>query len=99
MLPVALRLHRNPLQLLSQYIAQKKEEPEALEKMLPFLSCFRVSKYPMKTTDTVLKTSVFGALRQTPQNSGVYAWDSVPKGVPKSRFQNLAYSVVFGTLP
>ena len=59
MLPVALRLHRNPLQLLSQYIAQKKEEPEALEKMLPSLSCFRVSKYPMKTTDAVPKTFVF----------------------------------------
>jgi hypothetical protein len=59
MLPVALRLHRNPLQLLSQYIAQKKEEPEALEKMLPFLSCFRVSKYPMMTTDALPKTTLW----------------------------------------
>jgi hypothetical protein len=59
------------LQLLSQYIAQKKEVPEALEKMLPFLSCFRVSKYPMKTTDAVPKTSVFGTLRKRPQNPRV----------------------------
>jgi hypothetical protein len=69
MLPVALRLHRNPLQLLSQYIAQKKEVPEALEKMLPFLSCFRVSKYPMKTTDAVPKTTVFGTSRTLRKNS------------------------------
>jgi hypothetical protein len=39
MLPVALRLHRNLLQLLWQYIAQKKKEPEALEKTpVPIMS-------------------------------------------------------------
>jgi hypothetical protein len=41
--------------------------------------------------------TVFGTLRQTPQNPGVYAWDGVPKPVPKSKFQNLANFMSFGT--
>jgi hypothetical protein len=57
--------------------------------MLPSLSCLGVSKYPMKTTDAVPKTAVFGTLRQTPQIPGVYAWDGVPKAVPKSKAQKL----------
>jgi hypothetical protein len=41
----------------------------------------------MKTTDTVPKTSVLGTLRISPQNPGVYAWNSVPKAIPKSKSQ------------
>ena len=46
----------------------------------------------------VPKTFVFGTLRKTPENLKVYAWIGVPKEAPKSKCQNLANFMSFGTL-
>jgi hypothetical protein len=50
-------------------------------------------RYPSR----VPETTVFGTLQGTPQNPRVYAWNSVPKLIPKSKFQNLTNLLSFGT--
>jgi hypothetical protein len=51
----------------------------------------------IRHSSPVSKTSVFGTLRQTPQIPGVYAWDGVPKAVPKSKAQKLNPVESYGT--
>src|SRR5215212_4467684 len=62
------------------------------------LSRVFIQSLPRRSVTSVSKTTVFGTFGDASRNPGVYAWDSVPKDVPKSKAQNLAYSGSFGTL-
>jgi hypothetical protein len=76
---------------------EENEELGAPEKTSVPVMCPGFQELSMKTTDALPKTFVFGTLAETPQNPGVYAPSSVPKAVPKSKYQYLTYSVGFST--